>query len=104
MQGTRARSRIVGSGSSPTWDRITMNKLKLNVEDLSVESFAPAETPRDRGTVQGHDSEEVLLPADDTQSYDMVCGGADYAGSVYCSRFTCPWNFSCRNNCSFGHC
>ena len=31
-----------------------MNKLKLNVEDLSVDSFVMAESEESRGTVHGH--------------------------------------------------
>jgi len=66
-----------------------MQKLKLNLDDLSVESFAPAGLPRGRGTVQGNvDEVEVEGFAEE-----------EYAATR--SRYTCPCNFSCLKNCSF---
>jgi len=74
-----------------------MKKLRLNLEDLSVESFSPSANPRGRGTVQGN----VEEPVDGGESYDLACEGGKYAvGSNYCSRYTCPYNFSCVRNCS----
>jgi hypothetical protein len=77
-----------------------MKKLKLNPEDLSVESFASGRTLSFRGTVQGRDLEDQLEPIGETggDTYDVFCGGEDYAATNR-SRSTCPCNWSCLRNC-----
>jgi hypothetical protein len=35
---------------------MAMKKMKLALDDLAVETFAPAEPPENRGTVHAHDS------------------------------------------------
>lgn len=80
-----------------------MKKLKLNLEDLSVETFVSGGTLLGRGTIKGRDVEEVLEPIDDTtggETYDIYCGEGDYTATNR-SRSTCPCNFSCLRNCSF---
>ena len=69
-----------------------MKKLKLNLEDLSVESFAPAALPRGRGTVQGNEQEQA-----EGEWYELE---AEAYARTDRSRFTCPCNFSCLRNCS----
>lgn len=78
-----------------------MKKLKLELEDLSVESFVPGRGSSLRGTIQGN-QEEVLEPdTGDTggETYDAVCGEADYAGS---GLFSCLWHHSCQPRCTGG--
>jgi hypothetical protein len=66
-----------------------MGKIRLEMEALSVESFAPADTPALRGTVRGmaslywedcQDSETCPggYPCDPT---DQSCGGTCYEGT-----------------------
>jgi len=79
-----------------------MKKLKLNLEDLSVVSFAPAGAPRDRGTMRGHLLDEMdemaVIETGGGDSYDVACDAEYYATR---SINTCPCNFSCLRNCSF---
>lgn len=70
-----------------------MNKMKLALDDLAVESFAPAEDPQRRGTVRAHDSGPYT---DECQScgVDTGCGwgGCD---TQYCQSRGCPTNNTC---------
>jgi hypothetical protein len=51
-----------------------MRKLKLNIDALSVESFAPSETRDRQGTIVGHETEfETCFTCEE------ACGG----GSLY---------------------
>lgn len=66
-----------------------MNKVKLAVEALRVESFETAAAPGGAGTVRGH--EDTLERACQTQQYDCTVQGGytcDYGSCVG----TCPWN------------
>ncbi len=50
-----------------------MNKLKLRLEDLRIDSFGTASAEREKGTVRGHDS--TGEPSCDGNSCDPTCGG-----------------------------
>jgi len=50
-----------------------MRKVKLNLDDLAVESFATADVdPATRGTVQGHDA-TALCETRITRCYQDTC-------------------------------
>lgn len=74
-----------------------MKKLKLELEDLSVESFVSGLSLPVDGTVQGHDQEDVLEPDTGGDTYDVYCGEG-YAVTDR-SQSTCPCNWSCLRNC-----
>jgi len=65
-----------------------MKKLRLQIDELSVESFLTAEKEREVGTVRGFDS---------TTGNQIICGCTDNGepcdtngcGSAYCS-YGCP--------------
>lgn len=63
-----------------------MRKLKLQLDDLAVQSFSPAPARGVRGTAVGHNQE--LLPAPDTG------GGEPYDTEPGMNCFTCE--LSCR--------
>jgi hypothetical protein len=78
-----------------------MKKLKLDLDDLSVESFASGRALSLRGTVQGRDQEDQLEPIGETggETYDEFCGGTDYAATRF---FSCLWQYSCQPRCTGG--
>jgi hypothetical protein len=54
-----------------------MKKLRLNADDLAVESFATAHPVDERGTVRGHDATEgckVTESCTNCTYDDTVCG------------------------------
>jgi hypothetical protein len=84
-----------------------MKKMKLALDDLAVESFAPAEDPQRRGTVHAHDSGPYTDEC-------LSCGvetGCGYGGcdSQHCSQgcgsntCTCYGYYTCAgvNTCDF---
>jgi hypothetical protein len=72
-------------------------KLKLDLDDLSVETFVSGVSLPVGGTVRGHDQD--ALEADTGDTYDLYCGDGDYA-ATHLSQSTCPCNWSCLKNCS----
>jgi hypothetical protein len=62
-------------------------KLRLNVEELSVESFSPAPRPEQRGTVKG---------AGATEDYNTLCA-ATVCEHSYCVDNT-SYNTQCNNH------
>ncbi|HEU0298068.1 MAG TPA: pinensin family lanthipeptide [Longimicrobium sp.] len=64
-------------------------KLRLNVEDLSVESFVASTDRENRGTVHG---------AQDTAAGD-TCGGAIPS---YCQQQSCDWTHCANVSCLAG--
>ena len=84
-----------------------MKKMKLALDDLAVESFAPAEDPQRRGTVHAHDSgpytDECLSCGVETGCGGGGCdsqGCSQGCGSVTC---TCYGYYTCAgvNTCDF---
>jgi hypothetical protein len=61
-----------------------MEKLKLDVEELVVESYAPADTPEPRGTVEAND-----YPYTDEQIGSCTCGGTRLCTAANTCEFTC---------------
>ena len=84
-----------------------MRKLRLDLQELQVESFALESPHPAPGTVRGHDS-EVLYPMDD---YDYGDGGGGGGGGAYTvgtcigPTFCCPptWRPTCPATC-YGTC
>lgn len=74
-----------------------MNKLKLALEDLSVESFGTTEmNGADSGTVRGFESdstceERICTCAEETE-WDVTCGTC---GIEHTCQNTCPTHFFC---------
>jgi hypothetical protein len=69
-----------------------MRKIRLQVDALSVESFAPAAPPepRTRGTVRG--AAETLVRSCQTQQFDCTAQGGytcDYGSCVSVPVFAC---------------
>lgn len=71
-----------------------MAKLKLFLDELVVESFAPVNDAEKRGTVVGHESGPYT---DECMScgVDTGCGGGP-CDSDYCSNNGCGWTNTCR--------
>jgi hypothetical protein len=71
-----------------------MKKLRLEIEELSVESFATAASRADAGTVRGFDS---------TTGHQIICGctdqGGGCGGSAGCGTYGCG-----SANCATGTC
>jgi hypothetical protein len=68
-----------------------MRKIRLELEALSVESFAPAETPGARGTVHGHASlywEDCAL-SETCQGAGWPCGPSEQSCGGSCYEYTC---------------
>jgi hypothetical protein len=65
-----------------------MDKLKLALDDLVVETFAPAAKQHDTGTVHAHQSGPYT---DECQScgVDTGCGGQGFCDSQYCASAGC---------------
>jgi hypothetical protein len=68
-----------------------MRKLKLEIEELSVETFAAADTAPERGTAVGHAVE-----------MDVLMGGATGVGG-WTGMETCEGE-SCLQTCTFDTC
>lgn len=68
-----------------------MKRLKLKLEDLSVESFASSGRPLGRGTVQAR-SEEMELPGGETgESCDELCAGIGFSFPTCITRECTCW-------------
>jgi len=80
-----------------------MQKLKLELNDLLVESFDTLALERERGTVQGHEETDYMscggtcapaskccAPITITEMpTDANCGSEGCTGGIYCT-FECP--------------
>jgi hypothetical protein len=64
-----------------------MRKMKLQLDDLRVESFATAEATTHRGTVRGHDQ---ILPEDEAGT-DATCPPVNTCNQTYCGGYSCEW-------------
>jgi len=72
-----------------------MEKLKLALENLVVESFAPAVEPQQTGTVHAHNSGPFT---DECQSCGVYtgCGAGECTADVSCNGSCgCPTNGTC---------
>lgn len=90
-----------------------MEKLKLALEDLVVESFTPAAGPQEPGTVHAHESGPYT---DECQSCGMQtdCGDPCDGGSYTCGcptgtcygYYTCPGAYTCGevDTCRYPEC
>jgi len=68
-----------------------MQKLKLDLDALTVESFEPNTPGRERGTIRGHLSAYYeICNADDTWQMSCTC-------EPTCNARTC---YNCSNGCS----
>jgi hypothetical protein len=84
-----------------------MKKMKLALDDLAVESFAPAAQPDERGTVHGHDSGPYT---DECLSCGVNTGcGWGGCNSQHCQSAGCPsatcygyWTCAGVNTCDGG--
>ena len=83
-----------------------MRKLRLNLQELQVESFSLESPHSAPGTVRGHDSIEVLYPdMGDGGGGDWGGGGggggAYTVGTCIGPTFCCPptWRPTCANTC-----
>jgi len=74
-----------------------MRKLKLNTDDLRVESFAPAETADGHGTVRAHGTWDTCIdtPCEPDYSIDPCAPPPTYA---YSCGYTCGSTCSCGCN------
>lgn len=83
-----------------------MRKMKLALDDLAVESFAPGATAEQRGTVQANQQSGPYT--DECQSCGVIsgCGGWGYCQTQYgcgsggctntCEGYqTCPGAYTC---------
>lgn len=69
-----------------------MQKIRLQVDALTVESFAPADSPepRTRGTVRG--AEDTIVRSCQTEQYNCTAQGGytcDYGSCVSVPIFAC---------------
>jgi hypothetical protein len=87
-----------------------MGKLKLDLENVRVESFETSEQETPQGTVQGHISVGVSCYATDCCSDLTDCCPAD---TSHCSQqftaccntgITCPGGNTCAGTCHTGVC
>jgi len=69
-----------------------MRKLKLHVDELRVETFAPGGRTPGAGTVRGN--MPFIMPASD----DPCTGGG--SGETYGDTCTCPSDPTCRHTCA----
>jgi hypothetical protein len=100
----RRRSGRGAAAHQPSFNEATMTsrKLRLDLEDLSVESFVPEPADTRRGTVQG---------AQQTGNCGTLDGpgcNVTQAPSFCASPESCDWtrcvNLSCIDNCTAGTC
>jgi hypothetical protein len=73
-----------------------MKKLRLAVEELQVESYAPADTPEPRGTVEANDYPYT----DEEQIGTCGCGGT----RLCTAAMTCAWTCWMIDTCEPGVC
>ena len=65
-----------------------MRKMKLQIDDLQVESFSTADASMHRGTVRAHDDQ--VLPEDDAGT-DVTCPPVNTCNQTYCGGYSCEW-------------
>ncbi len=58
-----------------------MRKLKLDIDQLAVESFEPSTAPKGEGTVVGHNTGALGYTCNGCATNRDVCGG-DYGGGT----------------------
>jgi len=73
-----------------------MDKLKLEMDALVVESFATAERVQDAGTVRGRDFD---VPREDTPGEVIIIPQTQAKTCPYTCFETCGWS-NCVTNCS----
>ncbi|HEX6371945.1 MAG TPA: hypothetical protein VF006_23680 [Longimicrobium sp.] len=81
-----------------------MSKLRLSMEDLSVESFQTTRPARQRGTVVG---QQCTCPTYCTCPGQWTCGDVTCAAQATCVDETCADtcdNFTCLGTCGFSNC
>jgi len=68
-----------------------MRKLRLELDSLAVESFAPLDVPGERGTVRGHVSLywEDCNPSDTCAGAGWPCDTSDQSCGGTCYERTC---------------
>lgn len=74
-----------------------MAKLKLELEELTVETFGTEDTAREGGTVFGHTGDQCISwDTCEETCEDMGCGGGN-SGGWTCDGSTCA--YSCGGGC-----
>ena len=81
-----------------------MNKLKLRLEDLRVDTFQTTPVQKEKGTVFG---EQCTCPTNCTCPGQWTCGDVTCAAQATCVDETCADtcdNFTCLATCGFSNC
>jgi hypothetical protein len=65
-----------------------MHKIKLEVEDLQVESFATAETGNELGTVRAYGDAFII---GDEAGTDATCPPVNTCNQTHCGGYSCGW-------------
>lgn len=92
-----------------------MNKLKLNWDELVVESFETSAQPSGRGTVRGHisaiqdgcltETDELSCPGScEPATCDANCGPGTGGGCGGTQHITCRLTGPAANTCCFAEC
>jgi hypothetical protein len=70
-----------------------MRKIKLQVEDLQVESFLTAEADTRTGTVRPYEAEVVIANS------DVTCPPQNTCNQTHCGGYSCEWTKCAADTC-----